>query len=280
VGYAQTIEMTAGLAWVTGPKDGAPDIPNGLCDPNAGLHATVALLLALEHRRKTGEGMLLEVPMIGGALSIAGEQVVEYSAYGNLLERDGNRSPAAAPQGIYKSATDDLPFEQGRWVTIAVETDMQWDGLRRALGQPGWASAPDLQTLAGRRAAHDAIDEELSAWCATRDADAIVDALWAEGVPVAKVVLPHEQGVNPQLLARQYFTALTHPVTGENVHGGFPATFSGGPAPAELHLGPPPTLGQHNHEVLSEVLGLDDDEIAKLEADGIIGTEVGGGSAW
>ena len=165
VGYAQTIEMTAGLAWVTGPKDAAPDIPNGLCDPNAGLHATIALLLALEHRRKTGEGMLLEVPMVGGALNIAGEQVVEYSAYGRLLERDGNRSPSAAPQGIYKSATEDLPFDQGRWVTIAVETEAQWHGLRRALGEPDWASAADLQTMAGRRAAHDAIDEALSTWC-------------------------------------------------------------------------------------------------------------------
>ena len=241
VGYAQTIEMTAGLAWVTGPKDAAPDIPNGLCDPNAGLHATIALLLALEHRRKTGEGMLLEVPMVGGALNIAGEQVVEYSAYGRLLERDGNRSPSAAPQGIYKSATDDLPFDQGRWVTIAVETEAQWHGLCRALGEPDWASAADLQTMAGRRAAHDAIDEALSTWCAPRDADAIVDALWAAGVPAAKVVLPHEQASNPQLLARQYFTTVTHPVTGENLHGGFPGDVLGGSGAGR----PPPRATAH-----------------------------------
>lgn len=280
VGYAQTIEMTSGLAMVTGFVDASPDIPNGFCDPNAGLHATVGLLLALEHRRRTGEGMLLEVPMVGGALNVAAEQVIEYAAYGSLLGRNGNRARGAAPQGIYKTATDDLPFDQGRWITISIEADEQWAGLRRALGEPAWADDPELRTSEGRRTARDRLDEQLAAWCATQDADAIVDRLWQEGVPVAKVALPHEQRDNAQLAARGYFTELVHPVTGRSVHGGFPATFSAGPAPSDLHLAPPPTLGQHNREVLSEVLGLSDDEIAALEADAIIGTKVGGGSAW
>jgi crotonobetainyl-CoA:carnitine CoA-transferase CaiB-like acyl-CoA transferase len=251
-----------------------------VCDPNAGLHATVALILALEHRRRTGEGMLLEVPMVGGALNVAGEQVVEYSAYGRLLQHDGNRSSAAVPQGIYRTATDDLPFDQGRWVTISVATDEQWLGLRRAIGDPAWAASAALDSATGRRDGHDAIDRELAAWCATRDADTIVDRLWAEGVPVAKVMMPHEQLQVPQLAARGFFTTLDHPVTGPNVHGGFPAIFGGGPLPSELHTSPPPLLGQHNHEVLGGVLGLSEAEIETLERDGVIGTKVGGGMAW
>jgi crotonobetainyl-CoA:carnitine CoA-transferase CaiB-like acyl-CoA transferase len=281
VGYAQTIEMTAGLAWMTGPVDGPPEIPNGPCDPIAGLHATIALLLALEHRRRTGEGMLVECPMIGGALNLGAEQVVEWSAYGVLLQRDGNRSPGAAPQGVYRTLDEDLPHDQGRWVLISVEDDAHWQGLRDALGHPAWSDHPALGDEAGRRAAHDAIDAELAAWCATRRADDIVEQLWAAGVPVGKVLLPHEPIDNPQLHARGWFSTLDHPVTGDNVHGGFPAIFSGGPSPAELHTGPPPVLGQHNHEILAGLLGLSDTEIAELAAAGVIGTEPGGGGkAW
>ncbi len=75
-------------------------MPNGPCDPIAGIHATFALLLALEHRRRTGEGLLIEVPMVDSALQVAAEQVIEYSAYGRELHRLGNRSRAAAPQGV------------------------------------------------------------------------------------------------------------------------------------------------------------------------------------
>ena len=106
-GYAQTMEQVSGMAWMTGYRDQAPQIPNGPCDPIAGTHATAALLLALEYRRRTGKGTLVEVPMVGGALNVAAEQVVEYSAYGNLLERDGNRGPGAAPQNLYLSADVD-----------------------------------------------------------------------------------------------------------------------------------------------------------------------------
>jgi crotonobetainyl-CoA:carnitine CoA-transferase CaiB-like acyl-CoA transferase len=281
VGYAQTIEMTAGLAWVTGMSDRPPEIPNGPCDPIAGLHAAVAAILALEHRRRTGEGMLLEVPMMGGALNVAAEQVVEHSAYGVLVQRDANRSPTAAPQGTYRCADDDLPFDQGRWVLISVEDDSQWDALRVALGDPEWASSSSLATSSGRRRAHDAIDDALAAWCANRKADDIVDVFWAAGIPVAKVRLPHEQADIPQLHARGFFSTLHHPITGDNTHGGFPATFSTGPDPARLHTGPPPTLGQHNDEVLGGILGLSDEELAQLERDGVIGTRPGGGgTAW
>ncbi len=281
VGYAQTIEMTSGLAWVTGLPDQPPEIPNGPCDPIAGLHATIAALLALEHRRRTGEGMLVEAPMVGGALSVAAEQIVEYGAYGAVLGRDGNRSPAAAPQGAYRTADDDLPFDQGRWVMVSVETDGQWSALVDALSFHDLAADPALMTATGRRAAHDEIDAHLAAWCATRKADDVVDLLWAQGVPAAKVHLPHEQAELAQLRARRYFTTVVHPITGPNVHGGFPATFSGGPDPAVLHPGPPPTLGQHNREILAGQLGLTDEEITDLENAGVIGTRPAGlGTAW
>ncbi|PRC52576.1 CoA transferase, partial [Mycobacterium sp. ITM-2017-0098] len=81
--------------------------PYSVGDPNAGVHAFNATLLALEHRRRTGEGSMVEAAMVDAALSVAAEQVIEYSAYGALLQRDGNRGPTAAPQNLYLSTEID-----------------------------------------------------------------------------------------------------------------------------------------------------------------------------
>jgi crotonobetainyl-CoA:carnitine CoA-transferase CaiB-like acyl-CoA transferase len=280
VGYAQTIEMTSGLAWLTGYRDGLPVIPNSPCDPVAGIHALIALLLGLEHRRVTDEGMLVEAPMVGGALNFAAEQIIERTAYGALLQRDGNRGPSAAPQGCYRTSDTDLPYDQGRFVVISIETDEHWKALRRALGDPAWACADELVDLPGRRAAHDRLDVELGAWCATRSADEVVATLWPAGVPVAKVLLGYEQQQVEQIRERGWFQTVDNPVNGPVLQSGFPARFSGGPAPTELHTSPAPRLGQHNQEILSGVLGLSDREIEQLAADRVIGTRPGGGSGW
>jgi crotonobetainyl-CoA:carnitine CoA-transferase CaiB-like acyl-CoA transferase len=102
--FAYVIEDASGLAWLTGFPDRNPYEPYSIGDPNAGVHALTGLLLALEHRRRTGEGVLVEAPMIDAALNIAAEQVIEYSAYSALLQRDGNRGPAPDPQNLYRTA--------------------------------------------------------------------------------------------------------------------------------------------------------------------------------
>src|SRR5690606_31312783 len=116
---------------------------------NAGLHGLTALLLALEHRRRTGEGVRIEAAMVDAALNIAAEQVIEYSAYGNLLQRQGNRGPAAAPQNLYRTRDLDEFGRPDDWVAIAVATDEQWTGLVAALGNPGWVTG-EMATAEGR----------------------------------------------------------------------------------------------------------------------------------
>src|SRR6478735_779179 len=98
--FAFVIEDASGLTWLTGHPDENPVSPYCVGDSNAGLHALCGLLLALEHRRRTGEGVMVEAPMVDAALSVAAEQTVEYSAYGARLERDGKRGPAARPQNL------------------------------------------------------------------------------------------------------------------------------------------------------------------------------------
>jgi crotonobetainyl-CoA:carnitine CoA-transferase CaiB-like acyl-CoA transferase len=267
--FAYIIEDASGLSWLTGYPDRNPYEPYSIGDPNAGVHALSGLLLALEHRRRTGEGVLLEAAMIDAALNIAAEQVIEYSAYGALLQRDGNRGPAAAPQNLYRTAGIDEFGRTDCWVAVAVATDEQWASLRAALGDPSWAADPALAGSAGRRAHHDLIDEHLAGWCAARSSDEIVEALWDAGVPVAKVMQPHRQTELPQLAARGFFERVDHPVNGPAAHSTLPARMSRGPK--QIHTSSAPLLGQHNHRLLSE-LGLTEAEIAVLAADGVIAT--------
>jgi len=282
-GYAQNMEQVSGMAWMTGYADGPPIVPNGMCDPLSGTHAMLALLLALEHRRRTGEGMLVEVAMIGGALNVAAEQVLEHGAYGHLMVRDGNRHPSAAPQNLYRTADRDATGRQDGWVAISVEDDDQWRALCRVVDDP---PSPDpaladprlpvgaRSAVADRRAAHDEIDRWLGRWCAARSADEIVEAVWAAGVPAAKVVDPQLTDSLPQLRYRGFFEVVQHPLTGPTTLTGYPVRFSGGPQ--RLHRRPAPTLGEHTREILGELLGVGDAELDELERDQVIGTRLVG----
>ena len=267
--FAYVIEAASGISWLTGYPDANPYEPYSVGDPNAGVHALNALLLALEHRRRTGQGVHIEAAMVDAALNVAAEQVIEYSAYGALLQRDGNRGPTAAPQNLYRTNEIDEFGRRDCWVAVAVATDEQWAGLTDALGHPEWAADPALTSADCRRNNHDLIDRQLTAWCETRTGDDIVDTLWRHGVPVAKVIQPHRQSELPQLAARGFFEAVDHPVNARTPHSTLPFRSTRGPD--RIHRQPAPLLGQHNREVLAE-LGLTDKEIDDLEAKGVIGT--------
>ena len=267
--FAYIIEDASGLSWLTGYSDRNPYEPYSVGDANAGVHAFNALQLALEHRRRTGEAVLVEAAMVDAALNVAAEQVIEHSAYGSLLQRAGNRGPLAAPQNLYKCADVDEFDRADCWVAVAVTSDVQWEALRDAIGRPEWAMGPELAHDAGRRVHHDLIDEQLAAWCLPRTGDAIVETLWAAGIPVGKVMQPHRQTELPQLRHRGFFEHVGHPVNMAAPHSTLPVNLSNGPE--HFHRRAAPLLGEHNHQLLGQ-LGLTSEEIAALEDDGVIGT--------
>lgn len=262
-GFAQTMEQVTGLAWLTGHAWDQPRIQRGPSDPNAGMHAAFAMLVGLAERDATGEGAQFEVTMVEGALCAAAEIVLEYSAYGNLLERNGNRVRSAAPQGLYACAGFD------RWLAISVETDAQWQALRGALGNPAWAADERFTTHEGRFAHHDDLDEHLAAWAACGDARDLAEQLVAAGVPAARARDPRTSHDNPQLLARGFHEVIDHPVVGALPTPGVPFRY----ASVDRWLRTPaPLLGQHNHDILHGLLGLDDATLDDLTAKGVIGT--------
>jgi crotonobetainyl-CoA:carnitine CoA-transferase CaiB-like acyl-CoA transferase len=262
-GFAMTVEQASGLAWRTGHEDGQPLVPRGQCDVLGAYHLLLGIFGALEHRATTGEGLLVETPLVETALNVAAEQSIEWTANGVLLGREGNRSFESAPQGVYPCADDD------RYVVISVATDDQWHRLRAVLDDPALDDRA-LDTLGGRRAGHDRIDASIVSWLTGQHVDDAVERLALAGVPAAPTLDARRLNHLPQLAARGWFEPLEHPVAGKVLYESLPMTFSAMPRP--IYRRPAPTLGEHNHEVLRE-LGLEDDAIKRLEDDKIIGTK-------
>jgi crotonobetainyl-CoA:carnitine CoA-transferase CaiB-like acyl-CoA transferase len=266
-GFAQTMEQATGMAWMTGFQDGPALIPRGPCDPVAGMHATFGVLAALEDRDRTGRGHFLETTMVEAALNIAAEMVIEHSAYGVALMRDGNRGPVSAPQGLYPCRGEE------QWLALAIRTDDQWHALLGVLGDPEWASAPGLGTADGRRDAHDLIDKEVAAFASVQDLGELVERLVAAGIPAAPVVEPGDVVTNPQMRARGFVETIDHALLGRHELLGAPFRFAS--RPQGWVRFPAPTLGQDNDAVLGDLLGVDAERMARLRAEGLIGERFG-----
>jgi crotonobetainyl-CoA:carnitine CoA-transferase CaiB-like acyl-CoA transferase len=258
-GFAQTTEQVSGIAWMTG-ETGGEALVRSTIDPIAGIHGAFVVLAALEHREHTGEGQQIEMPMAEVAMNVAAEPIVTWSAYGALLERDGNRGAPGAPQGVYACAGDE------QWVALSITNDAEWRALVKVLGDPEWARASMLDTGAGRRARHDEIDARLSEWCADRDRNDTVARLLAAGVLAAPVWDQMIQDEMPTLAARGFTQWLEHPIAGRV---GYPGTGVRANTFDNSYRAPAPTVGQHTTEVLHE-LGLTDPEIATLKDSGVV----------
>jgi crotonobetainyl-CoA:carnitine CoA-transferase CaiB-like acyl-CoA transferase len=260
-GFAQTTEQVSGIAWLTGTPESEP-VVRSTVDPIAGIHGAIAVLAALSHRRRTGAGSLVELPMVEVALNVAVEPIVTYSAYGTLLERAGNRGPGGAPQGVYPCHGDE------QWVALTIADDEAWRALCRALGDPAWARDPALAHGVGRRAHHDDIDRELTTWFATRDRDDAVATLVQAGVHAAPVWDQNRLDQQPQLAARDFVQWLEHPLAGAVPHPGIGMR---SPQFDTRYRAPAPTVGQHTADVLRERLGVAEGEFDRLAADGVVG---------
>jgi crotonobetainyl-CoA:carnitine CoA-transferase CaiB-like acyl-CoA transferase len=255
VGFAQTMEQTSGMAWLTGYADVEPMNARGPCDPLAGLHATFAALVALARRERTGTGCLVEATMVETALNAAAEQVIEYTGNGVLLTRDGNHEQGYGLQGTFRTA--DHPGETMGAIAVAVETDAQ----RAALGALVGTELNDDP---------DQFDAVLAPWCATVKLYETVELLAAHGIPAAAVAGCRTSDRNPQIRSRGFFEDVTHPVTGTHPIPAFPVVF--GRQPSTRFARPAPLLGEHNTEVLGGLLGLTADELVVLTERGLIGT--------
>ncbi|MCZ6781851.1 MAG: CoA transferase [Proteobacteria bacterium] len=263
VGWALAIAQAAGIAWVTGEaSDELPRRPGAFLDPAVAMHALVALQAALAHRRRTGEGQLIELAQVETAICMCAEPIIEGSLRKRVREREGNRSRTFAPQGVY-------PCLDGGWVALSIRDDAEWDRFVQALGQPEWAADSRLATREDRQKRSDDVDRRIAAWTSEREAAQIAGALGERGIPAAEVLIPSKMYGEPHLEARGYYQSLEHSASGARRYPAWPMRFSY--ARGDAHRAGTATLGQHNEEILRGELGLSLDEIERLRAEGVIG---------
>jgi len=263
VGFAPTMEQIAGLAWVTGLPDAPPVTPRGACDPLAGVHAAFAVLAALNFTERTGSGQLVELPMLETVLNATAIQAIESEVFGITLTRRGNRGQGSAIQNLYRCAGPD------EWIAVTVSDDQRWRALVDLMQHPSWCDE-SLSTVDARRERADEIDSRLRDWFAGQTLESTVERLATAGVPAAPVVSPSSVTDNPQLRDRGFFEALDHPTTGTGLYPCPPFALLAGQH--SWLRRPPPTLGEHNGEVLRDRCGLTDEELANLATIGVIGT--------
>jgi crotonobetainyl-CoA:carnitine CoA-transferase CaiB-like acyl-CoA transferase len=228
-------------------------------DHAAGWLAAVAILAALEYRRRTGCGKHIELAQSEAAAFLMGEHYLQAPSTGRPARPDGNASLSACPHGVYPAAGAD------RWVTIAVAGDDAWERFRVCLG---WAAEPRWATLPGRLGARDKLDERVAAWTRMHSAEDAAATLQAAGVSAMPVMTAEELRTDPHLAARDALVEVDDPEIGSVRHAATPVRLSRTPAHS---AGPAPRLGADTATVLERVLGLHHDEVARLMARGVVG---------
>jgi benzylsuccinate CoA-transferase BbsF subunit len=262
VSYGPATVPLAGFSAVTGYKGGPPmHVGISYGDPTAGLHGAVAVLAALCHRQRTGEGQFIDVSLWEASATLLPDALLEFEMNGTEPPRDGNRDPHMAPHGVFRSAGED------RWVSIAVGTDEEWQSLVAVIGD-GELSSQRYATLADRKRHEDEIEARLTRWTTTLPSEEATRRLQAAGVAAFPAMTNHDLAEDPHLNGREFFVDVPHPEVGKRHHAGIPWKLSQMPCAVTA---PAPCLGQHSREVLGEVLGYSESEIEALAADGVLG---------
>jgi crotonobetainyl-CoA:carnitine CoA-transferase CaiB-like acyl-CoA transferase len=262
-GYGYHAAAVSGFYEITGWADRPPGGPfNAYTDTVAPRFLTTALLAALDHRRRTGQGQFIDQAQMESALHFLAPELLDVQVSGTSARRNGNWHPTQAPHDAFPCAGTD------QWCAIAVETDEQWDALRRVIGEPAWAKDPALDTAAGRLANAERIRHELGAWTIEHEPRELMELLQAAGVPAGMVQRSSDHLQDPQLLHRQFFRRLEHPEMGEVPYEGHQFSIHGYDNGPRF---PAPCLGEHTYDVLSQVLGLDDDEVSEILGSGACG---------
>ncbi|MFQ5382790.1 MAG: CoA transferase, partial [Dehalococcoidia bacterium] len=184
---------------------------------------------------------------------------------GPAHERRGNRHPTFAPHGAFK--VKETPDDPDRWLVLACTNETQWQALAAACGRPEWGSDPRFANREARKANEDELERLLIAWAAQRDGRETMERLQAAGVPAGLVLSASDVLADRHLKERGYFIYLEQTEAGLRAYDGSGFHLSRTPLEPSRAA---PLLGEHTFEIASEVLGLSEDDIADLVADGVL----------
>ncbi len=271
VAYGPAQVPLSGLSALTGYQ-GWPPMHAGFsyADPNGGVHGAFAVIAALYHRQKTGEGQYIDMSQWECAMGLLAEGILEYTMNGREPERVGNRDAQMAPHGIFRCLDRpekvlDLVVDQ--WVSIACVDDPEWARLAGAIGRPELANEARFSTLAARKKHEDELEAIITEWTSTRRAADVAATLQRAGVATAVCADNKYLAEDPHLRARKYFVELDHPEVGVRQHCGIPWRMSA--TPCEVRA-PAPLLGQHTDEILTGLLGYSAADVETLRKKGAL----------
>lgn len=260
-GFGSQLTSLSGFTYLTGHPDGDPCLLYGPYIDFIGVgYGLIAVLAALDHRKRTGKGVYIDLAQYEAGLQFMAPAVLDFGANGHIMERMGNRDQMSAPHGVYPCAGED------RWCAISACSDEEWRRLSEAMGDPEWAADPRYDTFEGRKAGEDDIDEHLGLWTRGFEPRELMTFLQDKGVSAGAVNRVQDLYTDPQYAYRGIWQAIDHPEMGSFHYQGPPFQLSETPATLDR---PSPCLGEHNERFFVEILGTPRDEYDALVEEGV-----------
>jgi formyl-CoA transferase len=259
--YEPIAQAMGGAMSVTGFADGPPTyVWPSIGDSGTGMHCVIGILAALMQRHTTGEGQQIEVSMQDAVLNLMRVSLRDHQRFGKPMPRTGNQLGSGVPGTTFRCA----PGGPNDYVFIFVQQQM-WPPLVRAIGREDLAGDARYATAEARWKHKAEVDALVEAWTSQRSKHEVMKILGSAGVPCGAVLDTGEVINDPHLRARDMIVEVEHPVRGKYVTVGNPIKLSASPTT----IGPSPLLGEHRHEILTE-LGYSDADITALAKDGAI----------
>lgn len=259
-GFGVHLEALCGFIELTGWPDRAPVIHGGFnTDVITARFSTIALLAALDYRRRSGKGQYIDMSQYESGLFFLVPLLLDYSSNNRLTKRRGNRCEYAAPHGVY-------PCREEEWCAISVFTDDEWQSFCNALGNPGWVKKNNFNTLLSRKANEEELDRRIAKWSIKFSSGDLMVLLQSNGIRAGVVKNSRDIYIDPQLLHRNHWEELKHPEIG--LHRYDKPSFRLSKTATNLKK-PGPCLGEHTEYVCTNILGLSDLEFTEMLSQGV-----------
>jgi crotonobetainyl-CoA:carnitine CoA-transferase CaiB-like acyl-CoA transferase len=264
-GFGSQLTSLSGFTNLIGETDGTPVIVYGpYIDYIAVGYGYIAILAALEHRRRTGRGQYIDLAQYESGIQFIAPALLEYQLLGTTPTRQENRHAYAAPHAVYRCAGED------NWCSISVYDDAEWSRLIAAMGGPDWAGSRRFATQLARKENELELNDLVSQWTQRQEADKLMLVLQKAGIHAAKVNKMPELFIDAQLAHRRLWRTVTHKEVGAH-HVEMPA-FELSRTPCAEPV-PEPRLCEHTERVLQKLLGLSKTQMEELEGQGAIESE-------
>ena len=261
--YAPVIDGFSGYSYVNGYPDGEPAEAGarGFSDSIAAYQGVFAVMAALYHRSKTGEGQFLDLSMSEADVALGPEAIIEYAVTGRVQQRLGNSDKHMAPHNVYRCLGED------NWIAIAVSNEKEWKGLCKAIGNPKWTKDNKFSDAAGRRTHKDELDALIETWTAKHDHYEAMKILQQAGVIAGASLKVEEFCSDPHIKERGFLIDIEYPDKSSIRRSALPFNLSGSGKGNYTH---PPEAGENNRYVFGTIMGLSPEKIKELEKEQVI----------